>query len=673
MGDIGQPYSCNQWGSQGSSLLPLIANDDAGNSFFNLFSTCEEGACYYPSSVFIDHSMTVHHMDSGWNSFSATTYVDQMLYKLENSVILATYANLAIDESTSDGDGQLNPGEEFELVFTIDNNSFYLDAYNIQAILSNDEDIYFSDTNLSFDDLNVNQQKSITISGGVLNDVVLGDNNFTLDIAADYIDLDGNVNQHTQVFDFTINVTLNQVGFPFDANSEIKTSPVVIDFDNDGDNEIIFGDKFGYVRMLDINGNEIENNVFPFETGDEIWGSLAAGYIDNDNKIDIVVTSKSKHMYVLDVDGEKLDYNTNKFLISTPALGDLDDDDDLEIVFGSYSSPAKLYAINIDGSDVEGFPLDFDKTQKGVALADFNANGRDDIVVGTENDEIFLIYDDGSIADGFPYTTGDKIRSAPSILNLGDSLLIIAASKDGSLYGINDDGTLRFSFESDDDIYTSPTFLESNQGTMIFFGSDSGLLYAVDINGQLYDGFPIGNEDENFDSFVGSIVFHDLDSDGLAEVIFSSEDGMLTILKTTDSNYSSLIRYDSFPTPNTFSYSSSANIQDIDGDGDMEIFAGTTGDVVVYDIKSVASEELYWNLYRGNYHRTGIFVSEYQCTAGDINDDGIFNVLDIVGLVNFAIDSSNMSTQEQCSADLNSDGIINVLDIVALVNIVISN
>ena len=610
--------------------------------------------------------MNVYYMDSGWSSTVATSIINEMLDNLENSLILATYDNLSIIEGSSDNDGLLNPGEEFELTFTISNNSFYLDAQNIEATLSVDSDIVLDQYSFSFGNINIDNQNSITINGYVNDDVDLGDNDFVLSVTADFDDLNGLQNQYTKEHHFTINVTLNQSGFPFDANSQIKTSPVVIDFNNDGNNEVIFGDKFGFVRMIDMYGNEIENNVFPFDTGDEIWGSPAAGYVDGDDKIDIVITSKSKHLFVLDINGEKLDYNANQFLIGTPALGNLDEDDDLEIVFGSYSNPGKVYAINIDGSDVDGFPLNLERTQKGVALSDFNDNGLDDIVIGTESDKVYLIYDDGSIAPGFPYETDDKIRSAPSILNLGDSLLIVTGSKDGSLYAINEDGSLRFSFESDDDIYTSPSFLESSQGTMIFFGSDNGTLYALDINGQLIDGFPI----EGFDSFVDSIVFHDLDSDGLAEIIFGTEDGLLTILKNNNGSYET---YNSFPASNTFSYSSSVNIQDLDEDGDMEIIAGTTGDVVVYDIKETPSSESFWNVYRGNYHRTGIYLSENQCTAGDINNDGIFNVLDIVALVNFVIDSSEISGQELCAADLNSDGIINVLDIVSLVNIVISS
>ena len=64
---------------------------------------------------------------------------------------------------------------------------------------------------------------------------------------------------------------------------------------------------------------------------------------------------------------------------------------------------------------------------------------------------------------------------------------------------------------------------------------------------------------------------------------------------------------------------------------------------------------------------------EPQCTAGDINADGIINVLDIVSTVNFVMGVATPTDDEGCAADFNQDGIINVLDIVQIVNIIINN
>ena len=53
---------------------------------------------------------------------------------------------------------------------------------------------------------------------------------------------------------------------------------------------------------------------------------------------------------------------------------------------------------------------------------------------------------------------------------------------------------------------------------------------------------------------------------------------------------------------------------------------------------------------------------------GDINGDGIANILDIISIVNIILDSSYTST-----ADINYDNIVNILDIIELVNLILSN
>ena len=56
------------------------------------------------------------------------------------------------------------------------------------------------------------------------------------------------------------------------------------------------------------------------------------------------------------------------------------------------------------------------------------------------------------------------------------------------------------------------------------------------------------------------------------------------------------------------------------------------------------------------------------CTPGDINKDGILNVLDIVIVVNIVLDVIEPNDDQSCAGDFNNDEIINVLDIVLLVN-----
>ena len=70
------------------------------------------------------------------------------------------------------------------------------------------------------------------------------------------------------------------------------------------------------------------NNDFPFDTGSQIWGSAAAADLDGDGYLEFIIPSKSKHMYIFDFNGLKVDYETDVYLIGTPAIGNLDDDDE---------------------------------------------------------------------------------------------------------------------------------------------------------------------------------------------------------------------------------------------------------------------------------------------------------------------------------------------------------
>jgi hypothetical protein len=53
---------------------------------------------------------------------------------------------------------------------------------------------------------------------------------------------------------------------------------------------------------------------------------------------------------------------------------------------------------------------------------------------------------------------------------------------------------------------------------------------------------------------------------------------------------------------------------------------------------------------------------------GDVNGDGVLNVLDVVSLVNIILNSDDYIL----AGDMNQDGALDVLDIVTLVNIILN-
>jgi len=62
-----------------------------------------------------------------------------------------------------------------------------------------------------------------------------------------------------------------------------------------------------------------------------------------------------------------------------------------------------------------------------------------------------------------------------------------------------------------------------------------------------------------------------------------------------------------------------------------------------------------------------------DCGTGDVNGDGVNNILDVVIAVNHILGNTVLTEGQLCSVDMNEDGILNILDIVQLVNIILNN
>ena len=56
---------------------------------------------------------------------------------------------------------------------------------------------------------------------------------------------------------------------------------------------------------------------------------------------------------------------------------------------------------------------------------------------------------------------------------------------------------------------------------------------------------------------------------------------------------------------------------------------------------------------------------------GDLDGDGIINILDIILEVNIILGVIDPTPQQETAGDLNADGNIDILDVIALVNLIL--
>ncbi len=61
-----------------------------------------------------------------------------------------------------------------------------------------------------------------------------------------------------------------------------------------------------------------------------------------------------------------------------------------------------------------------------------------------------------------------------------------------------------------------------------------------------------------------------------------------------------------------------------------------------------------------------------EILEGDINQDQIVNVLDVISLVNYFFGETIIENCTSTVSDLNNDGILNILDIVQLVSLILN-
>ncbi|MDP6853024.1 MAG: hypothetical protein QF472_03645, partial [Candidatus Marinimicrobia bacterium] len=214
-----------------------------------------------PSSVFIDHTMTVQYKYAGHDGEEAiNSKIQSMLDNLYGAPILSAETNVVLDNEL-DNDGILNPSEGFSVSYSISNNSFEADAFNTIATLTiSDGGIITSSDFVAIDDILLGETETFEFSIQLNDEIAFGDFDMNLLITAEYINNYGEVAVYEKNVEYSVGVSLNQFGFPF-STAEIKASPLVIDLDDDGEKEIIFGDNNGFVHVYNADGSEVDDDT----------------------------------------------------------------------------------------------------------------------------------------------------------------------------------------------------------------------------------------------------------------------------------------------------------------------------------------------------------------------------------------------------------------------------
>ncbi len=220
----------------------------------------------------------------------------------------------------------------------------------------------------------------------------------------------------------------------------MMSGPSLADLDGDGAKDVIFGtksDNTGLNRIMAVRYDGTDVPGFPYNTYGDIGGNVSIADLNRDGMKEVVIWDQSKRVYVVQADGTNypgFPYNTGigatMSWVTTPALGDLDDDGELEIVWSANETGDRLRIAVID-TDIDGgtsgtmfpnWPVTLPGSSEGSpVIGDINGDGSPDILQGIGGgsedapNNLYALNIDGTEIGGFPITLGGPVHPSPTI------------------------------------------------------------------------------------------------------------------------------------------------------------------------------------------------------------------------------------------------------------------
>ncbi len=415
---------------------------------------------------------------------------------------------------------------------------------------------------------------------------------------------------------------------------------------------------FRGVTLADIDGDGVEdilvasfNQLHVFKgNGELIWSFTLTGTatyppsvadVTGDGNLEIVQLTggipNNGRAYLFNRDGEvmsgwPLNFNNN-WILSAPALADLDGNGQMEIVFG-VRTLNEMHVVKADGSPFnENWPVELSGIPAFTpSIGDIDGDGELDIIASASNGTLYAFDLNAQTKPGFPVqapSTGFSYQSPLLVDFEADGKLSIVGATHGDApeYYIREhDGTYRDGWPvpvpGGGWTYHPPTVVDINEDDNfeIFTAKPVGqdpapMLFGFDEAGEMLGNFPVTKAG----GLEGFLSVADIDGDGNLDLIFGSNlmvegQGFIHAYKTDGSG-----EIEGFPLrPGGFTFMNGANLGDVTGDGNLNLvalsyeltFSPEDSTLInVYDMGiSMADAKVRFATYKGSNTRTGLVV-----------------------------------------------------------------
>ena len=211
-------------------------------------------------------------------------------------------------------------------------------------------------------------------------------------------------------------------GWPIDIGSFQADATIAVgDITGNSDNEVVAGNSAGQVFAFQANGSGLPGWPKTLVAGSPAY--LAIGAISTVRRQ--VVTCCSNRVHLINGDGTVapgFPMQPNTPVAAPPALGDVDDDGDREIVILQQNI---MQVLTGQGGvqAVRGFAGEGKTFSNAPTLADLDLDGDLEIVAPTDQGDVYVMYGNGTdYAGSWPYHSPDGVRlSSVAIADISGS------------------------------------------------------------------------------------------------------------------------------------------------------------------------------------------------------------------------------------------------------------
>jgi outer membrane protein assembly factor BamB len=368
------------------------------------------------------------------------------------------------------------------------------------------------------------------------------------------------------------------------------------------------------------------------------FGSAAVGDIDGDDYPEIVFGTYfgDEHVYALNAeDGTLLwRFNTGGCNDASPAIADVDDDGDLEVIVPA-SSPYKVYCLagadgGIEWQRSTGYPNCIDSPP---AVADVDQDDSLEVVLGTWHGHVFSLKGrDGSVEWRADLGSDSYIQAGPNLLDVdgnGQMDVVVAQySGDCRVYALRgtDGGEIWRSNLPTDDMYHGGSFadIDEDGAPEIAIGCYDRNVYVLNAE----DGSLCWDYTAPY--YIGAPTsLADLDGDGHLELVLASHD-RVRVLSHTGS-----IEWGFNAGGSVFR---GAAIADVDGDTVPDVAFGSAGGVL--RVLRGSDKQVVWDYdLQAHYGRT--YDMDHAPVIADFDLDGELDIFVVGGYGISSPDSGN--------------------------------